>query len=201
MTSGPSRLTDDMRTLAIDASVAINLLGTGRAADILRLINRQYVIEDSTRGEVQRDPSNGQPGGASLDGLARSGLLTYARLGDSALASFLALTGAAPPDDLDDGEAATIALAVDIGAVAMLDDKKAIRVAQQRHAGLVVLQTLDLLSCDALAAAVTTAELADIVYAALQNARMRVPLLFRKWTVGMIGYERAARCPSLGAVP
>lgn len=200
MTSGPSRLTDDIRTLAVDASVAINLLGTGRAADILRIINRQFVIEDSARSEVQRDPSDGQPGSVALDALSRSGLLTYARLGDSALVSFLALTGAVAPDDLDDGEAATIALAVDTGAVALLDDKKAIRVARERHSGLVVLQTLDLLSCDALAAAVAPAELADIIYAALQNARMRVPLLFRKWTVGVIGYERAAKCPSLGAV-
>lgn len=199
MTSGPSRLTDDIRMLAVDASVAINLLGTGRAADILRIVDRRFVIEDSARGEVQRDPSNGQPGSVALDALSRSGLLTYARLGDSAFASFLALTGAEPPDDLDDGEAATIALAVDTGAVALLDDKKAIRVARERHSALVVLQTLDLLSCDAPIAAVAPAELADILYAALQNARMRVPLLFRKWTVGVIGYERAAKCPSLGA--
>jgi predicted nucleic acid-binding protein len=189
-----------MRTLAHDASVAINLLGTGQAADILRLVNRKYVIEDSARGEVQRDAYNGQAGSASLDALRQSGLLTYSRLGDTALASFLALTGAEPPDDLDDGEAATIALAVDIGAVAMLDDKKAIRVAQQRHSSLVVLQTLDFLSCGALVAAVSSAELADIVYAALQNARMRVPLLFQKWTVEVIGYERATKCPSLGSV-
>jgi len=200
MTSGPSRLFDDMRLLAVDASVAINLLGTGRAADILRLIGRRFVIEDSARAEVQRNPSNGQPGSQSLGALSQSGLLTYVRLRDSAHASFLALTGAEPPDDLDDGEAATIALAVDTGAVALLDDRKAIRVAQQRHSGLVILQTLDLLSCDALVAAVTSAELADIVYAALQNARMRVPLPFRKWTVGIIGNERAAKCPSLGAV-
>lgn len=200
MTSGPSRLTKDIRTLALDASVAINLLGTGRAADILRIVNRQFVIEDSARGEVQRDPSNGQPGSLALDALSRSGLLTYSRLGDSALAFFLALTGAEPPNDLDDGEAATIALAMDIGAAALLDDKKAIRVARERHSELAVLQTLDLLSCDALMAAVAPAELADIIYAALQNARMRVPLLFRKWTIGVIGYERAAKCPSLGVV-
>jgi hypothetical protein len=187
-----------MTTLALDASVAINLLGTGRAADILRYTDRRFVIEDAARGEVQRDPSNDQPGSASLDALSRSGLLAYARLEDTAVATFLALTGAEPPDDLDDGEAATIALAEDIGAVAMLDDRKAIRVVQQKLPALVVLQTLDLLSCDALVGAVTPFELADIVYAALQNARMRVPLQFRKWTVDLIGFERAAKCPSLG---
>ncbi|MCI0429771.1 MAG: hypothetical protein L0210_04410 [Rhodospirillales bacterium] len=198
MTSDPSRLTDDIRTLVIDASVAINLLGTARAADVLRWVNRRVLIEDLARREVQRDPSNGDSGRKSLDALTQSGLLTYARLGNTALAALIALTGATPPDDLDDGEAAMIALAVEIGAVAVLDVSKATRVAQQRHPSLVVLQTLDLLSCSTLVTAVSPSDLSDLIYAALRNARMRVPHSFRPWTVAVLGKERAANCPSLG---
>jgi predicted nucleic acid-binding protein len=182
----------------IDASVAINLLGTAQAARVLRLISRTVIIEDFARDEVQRDPSNGASGRKSLDELEKSGLLTYARLRDAALPSFLALTGATPPDDLADGEAATIALAADVGAVAVLDDTKASRVARQRHPELVILQSLDMLSCDALVTALSPSELSDIIYAALQNARMRVAQPFRRWTVTVLGKERAARCPSLG---
>ena len=46
MISNPSRLSDDQEVLVIDASVAINLLGTGRPAEVFRMLNRKVLIDE-----------------------------------------------------------------------------------------------------------------------------------------------------------
>ena len=46
MTSTPSRLSERHRALALDASVVLNLLGSGRPADVLRLLGREVVVEE-----------------------------------------------------------------------------------------------------------------------------------------------------------
>jgi predicted nucleic acid-binding protein len=132
MISTPSRLTERHRTLVLDASVVINLLGSGRPADVLRLLGRQTVVEERALAEVRRDPSNGRPAQEALNALQMAGLIRCERLSRQGYPSFLALTGAAPPDDLDDGEAATIAHADDIAATPVLDDKKAARICADR---------------------------------------------------------------------
>ena len=95
------------------------------------------------------------------------------------------------------GKAATLAHAGEIGAAAVLDDCKAIRVARMQFPELPVLSTLDLLSCSSLRGKVSQDELAGLVVAALRNARMRVPMHFKAWVVGVIGAERAGECVSI----
>ena len=46
MISNPSRLNSEHDLLVIDASVAINLLGTGRSSDLLRMLNRRVLIDE-----------------------------------------------------------------------------------------------------------------------------------------------------------
>ena len=200
MTSTPSRLSERHRALALDASVVLNLLGSGRPADVLRLLGREVVVEEQVLAEVRRDPSSGGPARESLDALRAAGLLRYERLSARGYLGFLALTGAAPPDDLDDGEAATIAHAEDVGAVPVMDDKKAARIMGTRRPGEVTLTTMDLLASVEVVGDLTEGELADLVFAALSKARMRVLPLFRPWVVALIGKERAESCPSLGKV-
>lgn len=198
MISSLSRLTEQHRTLVLDASVALNLLGSGRPDDILRLLGRQVVMEQRAVSEVQRDPFNGRPGRASLDALQAAGLLDYADLSEAGFQTFLSLTGASPYDDLDDGEAATIAHAEDIGAVPVLDDKKAIRIYATRRPNAASLTTLDLLSSPEILSGLPESEVADLVFTTLHKARMRVVPAFRDWVVALIGAERAEMCPSLG---
>jgi len=62
--SSPSRLNNDHDVLVIDASVAINLLGTGRPLDLLRMLNRKVLVDEiALEGSNQRSIHQGfRPG-------------------------------------------------------------------------------------------------------------------------------------------
>jgi predicted nucleic acid-binding protein len=200
MIASPSRLNSGHDVLVIDASVAINLLGTGRPADLLRMLNRKVLVDELALKEVTSDPFSKLPGREVMGALARSGLISPAQLSASAFEVFLELTGAAPPDDLGDGEAATIAQSFDIGAVPVIDERKATRIALTMRPKHPILHTIDILGCSAVAAALSPQELGDLIYAALFHARMRVPEPCRDWVCALIGPERTRNCPSLGPV-
>lgn len=192
----PSRLTDAHQTLVVDASVALNLLGSGKPGVLLRALGRSVVVVDLVRNEIQRDPATGKSAAPILDALVAEGLLADAILSDQAYSEFLSLTGATPPNDLGDGEAATIAHAEEIGGTALLDDGKAVRIAMARPSGVRVLSTLDLFSAP-LDQSIPVLELAELVFQSLRTARMRVAPEFRSWVVDLIGAERVSQCSSL----
>jgi len=192
----PSRLVDGAEPLILDASSALNLLGSGRAADILRALGRGAVMLEEAAEEVHRDPLGGGPGAAAIGALAGAGLLRVAPLSPAGYAVFVGLVAAAPPDGLDDGEAATAAHAADGGGVPVLDEKKGTRIASALPAPAPVC-TLDLLSHPRVAAALRGGELADAVHSALLHARMRVPAPFRPWVLGLVGAARLRGCASV----
>ena len=197
MISSQPHRTNSLQPLVIDASVAINLLGTGRPADLLRILGHRVIIEETTYKEVDRNPFNGNSGHDSLDDLVSKGLLHLERLSNEGYELFLELTGANPPNDLGDGEAATIAHAIITGGIPLLDEKKGSRIARER--GLAVISTLDLFRSQQILGTMRKEDLADTIYAALINARMRVPPDHRRWIVDLIGVERAASCSCLGS--
>jgi predicted nucleic acid-binding protein len=184
----------------LDASVAINILATGRPADILRTINRKVLIDELALGEVTSDPFSKLSGREAMEALIGPGLISPVRLSPPAFEIFLALTGAAPPDDLGDGEAATIAQSFDIGAVPVIDERKATRVALSLRPEHPILHTIDILGSPEITAALSQQELAGLICAALSYARMRVPISCREWVCSVIGLERAGNYPSLGSV-
>ncbi len=193
-----SNLRDHHSVLVLDASVALNLLGTGQAARVLHALGHKIVMDEHAVKEIIYDPSNGAPGEHAIAALATAGLIKRQRMTTPAYELFLELTGAVPPDDLGDGEAATIATAEHAHAIPVIDERKARRIVTTRTPGITVLHTIDLLSCPAIVS-VFAAELGDIVYGALRHARMRVPEDCRPWVLNVIGPERAKECPSLNA--
>ncbi len=200
MISNPSRLSSAHHVLVIDASVAINILGTGRPADILRMLDRRVLIDELAVEEVTSDPFTKLSGREAVEALARAGLISSVRLSTLAYEVFLNLTGAPPPDDLGDGEAATIAHSFDIGAVPVIDERKATRISLSLRPEHPILHSIDVLACSAVENALSRRELGDLIFAALSNARMRVPVPCRDWVFALIGPERASLCPSLGSV-
>lgn len=199
MHQSPSRLSADHEYLVIDASVAINLLGTGRAADLLRVLQRGIVLTENALREVVRDPFTGGSGRESVLTLVRSGVISLARLSAAAFEHvFLELTAASHPDDLGDGEAATIAHAFDIGAVPVIEERKATRIALSKNPQSPILNTIDILSCPAAIAEFSRSEIGAMVFGALRNARMRVPQNCRKWVCDVVGREQIAMCASVG---
>lgn len=195
----PSSLRDNHAILVLDASVALNLLGTGQAAPVLRALGRPILMDERAIQEVIFDPFDGGPGEDAIAVLAAPGLITRSRLTPRAYELFLDLTGANPPDDLGDGEAATIATATYENAIPVIDERKARRIVTARTPGAAVLHTIDLLSCKAVVAAFDAQQLTEIVYGALRHARMRVPDVCRAWVCNAVGVERAKECLGLNS--
>ena len=193
-----SRLDEEDVILALDASVVINLLGTGMAAKIIGALGRKCVVERNAWREVIRDPLTGRSAAEPLGALRDCDLLERQEMHGDATAVFLDLSLAQPPEGLGDGEAATLAHAVTSGASAVIDERKAIRIGAAKFPELRLLSTLDLLNAGSVAEALGGASLADAVFSALIHARMRVPSEFREWVVDLIGRDRASRSPSLG---
>ena len=194
----PSRLHSAHERLVLDASVLINILGTGRSNIILQALNRIVMVDEIALREVTIDPFSGERSATVLSDLRQSGLIEVISMGNEAYEMFISLTGGDPPDDLDDGEAATLAQAAFGNYVAVIDERKAVRVSGIQFPELELLNSLDLLTSQELLEQNGRDAIVDFVHLALRNARMRVPPSERPWIVNLLGDDRARECPSLG---
>jgi hypothetical protein len=64
--------------------------------------------------------------------------------------------------------------------------------------GVALLNSLDLLAAPEMFQAHQRETVAEAIYHALRNARMRVRQTERAWIVALLGNDRASACPSLG---
>ncbi|MGB7546463.1 MAG: hypothetical protein WBM14_01830 [Terracidiphilus sp.] len=197
----PSKLSSAHKSLILDASVLINILGTGCPDVILRAMRRVVTVDEITLREVNIDPATGQGAEKVLAQLQSCSLLKIIRMGDQAYAQFIGLTGAQPPDDLDDGEAATLAQAACSNYVAVIDERKATRISSSTFPKMPLLNSIDLLAAPELIDELGRDGLSDLIYLALRDSRMRVPPNARPWVMNLLGDKRAQDCPSLGCSP
>jgi hypothetical protein len=194
----PSKLSRAHSSLVIDASVLINILGTGCPAAVLKCLCRVFAIDEIALREVNIDPSTRRSSEDILATLQSLGLLEVIRMGDDAYDRFLGFTAAQPPDDLDDGEAATLAHAACGEYVAVIDERKATRIASVHIPRTTILNSIDLLAAPEMLHQLGKDKLSDVIYRALRDARMRVPARVRHWIADLLGNPRAQECPSLG---
>lgn len=194
---GLSYLTDPSVTLVFDASTAINLNATGCAAKVLRALPHPVILTDVVLGELQEDSRSGRRDGDLMAELIAAGLVGIENIEDLTQSLFEDLVIGHGPDTLDDGEAATVAFAVERGFIPVLDERKARRICAERFPSQRVASTVDLLCHDAVTGALGASALGDAVFASLQEARMRVPPPYEDWVVQQIGIERARACLSL----
>jgi predicted nucleic acid-binding protein len=189
--------------VVLDASVLINLLATDRMREILLAVASRCVVTDQAYGEVcshpREQPRVRRPG--ILDPAVASGVLFREAIPPDAVPAYLDLAGAGPPDDLGDGESATIAYALARQAVVLLDDTKAIGLCRRRFSGLKMMTTVELLKRPEVVRALGDAGAVDALFDALRFARMRVPHEHLAWARQVLGPERLALCPSLKRRP
>ena len=183
--------------LVMDASVVINLLATGWSKEILRAIPNSVLVVDTVRTELENGRQRGRQESDHLDQLISAKLVKVVDLGDVAEAVFEKLVIGPSQSTLDDGEAATIAFAVELGAAALIDERKAIRLCSTRFSRLLLDCSVGLLAHPNVFDRLGQESLSEAVFNALQFARMRVLPEYAKWVVDLIGPERAASCPSL----
>jgi predicted nucleic acid-binding protein len=195
-----SCLTDPSLPIVADTSAVINLNASGCAAAVLRALPNRVVLTDVVLAELRTDKRTGRDDAKLVRYLIDEDLAAVAAVADLKKDHFAALVAGPAAETLDDGEAATIACALEINAVAIIDDRKAVSLCARKHPSLLVASTVDVFMHAAIDTALGHAALSDAMYAALQSARMRVPRRYEEWVVGMVGETRARLCPSLRGV-
>lgn len=195
--SSSSFLSNPRVVLVADASVVINLNATGRADDIIRALNKQLAVTENACAELEAGLRNGHRDYEQLLELIDAGMVRRVPLGKASMPFYEALIDGSAKGTLDDGEAATIAYAMEIGGAALIDERKARSLCASSFPGLVVPCAVELMMHDAVAAAIGAQGQADALASALKKARMRVPPEHLARVRSMIGPERAAICTSL----
>ena len=182
-----------------DTSVVINLNATKCAETILEALPNPFLVVSEVVLELESGLQTGRNDAAALKEWRTSGRVQIAQLGDTGMGHFFNLVSGPAAQTLDDGEAATIAHALETKplAIPLIDERKANRICAHRFADLVTGSTVDLLAQDDVQAALGSARLADAVFDALLGGRMRVLPHHLKWVVNLIGPERARQCESL----
>lgn len=185
--------------LVADASVWINLIAGGRALDILRALGQPTIIPNIALGELERGRDKGRSAAKGLSALIDTGHVAVVDLPPAAEDVYLSLVAGRASQTLDDGEAATLALALDLGATALIDERKAIGIAAIRFPTLSVATTSDLLLSDRIRSVLTPVDLSDALFATLAEARMRVPDHLLDEVCACLGPKKTRLCPSLPA--
>jgi predicted nucleic acid-binding protein len=192
-----TRLTNPGALLLADASTIINLNASGCAQEVIKALPNRLAVVDIVPAELELGRTRGRRDADLLDDLIKGGLIERVELGEGAEGYFEQLVVGPAALTLDDGEAATIAYAVEHGGIAIIDERKANRICAQRFPTLQVASTTDIFMHPDVARAIARESLAQGVMNALQLARMRVLPHHVEWVLGLIGSEQAALCPSL----
>ena len=194
-----SYLRDRTVPIIADTSVVINLNATRCAETILDALPNPFLVVTEVALELQSGLQAGRNDAAALDGWHSSGRARIVPLGDTGTQHFFNLVSGPAAQTLDDGEAATIALALETEppAVPLIDERKANRICAHRFADLVTGSTVDLLDQDDVQAALGRDRLASAVFNALYFGRMRVLPHHLDWVVSLIGPDHAKQCESL----
>lgn len=190
-------LIDPAGILVADTSTIINVNATGCGQEIIRALPNKLVIVDVVRGELDEGRRLGRRDAEQLDELVGIGLVDIVKLDDAALMHFEKLVIGPAVATLDDGEAATIAYAFRQGAVAVLDERKATRICAELFPSLQTNCSVDILAHPDVERCLGKKGLAQAVFNALYQGRMRVFGQHVEWVVGLIGKDQAAVCSSL----
>jgi hypothetical protein len=157
----------------LDASVVINVLGTGYAVHVLTGLGHPSLIEERTLREVLRHPLPGLDLEAALGDLRMRGLLHEVRMSDVEYEAYLGLASGSVGTRLGVGESAALAIATR-GSCLVLDDRKARRRALIQPGAPPVASTLRLLLASAARQGWPLNRARDLVESARAHARMAV---------------------------
>lgn len=189
-----SSLSDETTALVLDTSALINLHASRRGGDILNAIPNPMIVAQIVAGELDHETSRRGGEEAFLRALSRAGQVELADLSEEEFTIFYELTSSS--SSLDDGEAATIALARARGLVPVIDERRG-RTQAKSIIGAEPAWSLDLLFHPEATARLGNDLFGDALYHALRDGRMRIPHECTHQVVGIIGDERARHCTCL----
>lgn len=158
----------------LDASVIINLLGTGEPVEVLQALGHKSLVEQRTLREVRRHPLPGLQVETALDELRDLDLLEEIRMNDEEYEVYLGYVSPPLGIRLDDGESAALAVAPR-GACIVLDERKARNRAAINAPSLIVVSSLKLFISSGHRAGWPASKVRQLVERATTSARMGVP--------------------------
>jgi predicted nucleic acid-binding protein len=188
---------DPVSVLVADASVIINLNATGRAAEIIGAFPNRFAVTANACIELEAGAQRGHDDARQLRGLISAGLVQRVEVGPAGAAVYESLIDGSARLTLDDGEAATIACAVELVGVALIDERKARRICGASFSALPLGSTAQLLVQDVLVEALGAESRVEALVMALKEGRMRVPPEFVAAVAAVIGPKHVATCVSL----
>lgn len=183
--------------LVADASVVINLNATGCALEIIRSLPGALVVTGNAAVELAAGAHKGHNDHAQLQSLIKSGVIEIVALGDTGSQVYGSLIEGSAIRTLDDGEAATIAYAHEVGGIALIDEKKARAICSSDFPHLTIASTVELLMHKHVECSLGANVQSDAILNALRGARMRVLPDQIQAIVELIGQDAAASCQSL----
>ncbi|MDV4153854.1 MULTISPECIES: PIN domain-containing protein [Rhizobium] len=189
-----SSLSDETVALVLDTSVLINLHASRRGVDILTAIPNPIVVSHIVAGELDHETSRRNGEEAFLRALSAAGHVTLVDLSEEEFEMFFELASAS--SSLDDGEAATIAIARARGLVPVIDERRG-RSRAKAIMGVEPAWSLDLLLHPTTTARLGVDPSRDALFLALRDGRMRIPPESSPQVVDIIGDERAKHCTCL----
>ena len=190
-----SSLIDDPKPLVLDTSVLINLHACTYGERILSAVPNDILVPRIVANELEHETSRKNGEHSFLHGLIGNGEVTLADLTDEEYTQFSALTSGSP--SLDDGEAATIAIASTRDLHCLIDEKKGRARALASMGQKEPAWSLDLLHHPQVIAALGPEQEIDALYLALRDGRMRIHDNHCGHVVNIIGPKRALNCRSL----
>ncbi|MGE3702815.1 MAG: PIN domain-containing protein [Hyphomicrobiaceae bacterium] len=190
-----SSLANDRRPLVLDTSVLINLHACTYGKRVLTAITNEIVVSDIVAGELEHETSRKNGEYIFLRDLIARSKVTIVGMTDAEYEIFATLSGGSP--SLDDGEAATIAIAAGRGFRAVIDERKgrarAVQLLDDEEPGW----SLDVLRHPRVVQSLGEHLAAEALFLALRDGRMRIPAESDNEVVGLIGRVRALECSSL----
>lgn len=183
--------------MVIDTSVCINLNATGYAKEILTAIPNKSVIATAILKELECGRLTGRDDAELTAKLVSLEMIEVVQLGEIGLRQFEELVSGSAEHTIGDGEAATIALAMESGGIVLIDERKATRICATRFKDLHLLSTVDLFMHPQVEKALGRNSLKQAVLRALERARMNVPPHHLDWVTDLVGTEGALQCKSL----
>lgn len=196
----PNWLSKGATTVIADTSIMINLCACGAGQEILSALPVQIAMASEAIREVACDRRTGRQDDIILAGFISAGLVVELPLDEAEQGLFGELVIGPAVDTLDDGEAATIALALKRELIAAIDENKANGLCARRFPDLIRVSSTDLFLHDAVVQRLGQLGLCNALFNALKLARMRVQDHHLELIVASIGTERLSECPSLPAV-
>jgi predicted nucleic acid-binding protein len=190
-----SSLTDVVDSLVLDTSVLINLHACKHGERILTGIPNDIVAPEIVAGELEHETSRRNGERSFLQGLVRDGIVRLAYMTDAENEIFHELTSTSP--SLDDGEAATIAVAATRYILPVIDERRGRIRAGPLLKARAPAWSLDLFRHPTTIAVLGVQSAVEALYLALRDGRMRIPLESADGVIALIGMERSRDCTCL----